>query len=197
MGLKTLSGGGGGGFQAPRVPQKLYLLLKYSSTECMNLHHNPTPNRCVNLCQLILITTYLYRPQNEVWGKVIVLLVCVILFTGGGGLCLGESLSRGSLSRGVSVQGVSVWETPWTEIPPYGKERAVRILLKCKLVKNVYCNEYSPHSQAYMALHIHSYFSRYFAQPMVTNIKKRLQSEGVLTIIFPCILRKYHQIGLD
>ena len=90
FGPENFKRGRGGGFQAPRVPQKLYLLLKYSTTECMNLHHNPTPNRCVNLCQLILITTYLYRPQNEVWGKVIVLLVCVILFTGGGGLCQGR-----------------------------------------------------------------------------------------------------------
>ena len=50
----------------------------------------------------------------------------------GGGLCLGVSggslsggsLTRGSLTRGVSVRGD----------PPYGNERAVRILLECILV---------------------------------------------------------------
>ena len=62
-----------------------------------------------------------------------------------GGLCPGWSLSRGSLSRGVSVQvevsvqgwvsvqGVSVREmsgkSPDRD-PPYGEERAVRILLE-------------------------------------------------------------------
>ena len=42
-----------------------------------------------------------------------------------------RSLSRGSLSRGVSVggRGVSVRNTP-----PYGNERAVRILLECIFV---------------------------------------------------------------
>ena len=53
--------------------------------------YESAPNRC--------------PPENEVWSKVIFLLACVILFTGGGGLCLWESLSRGSLSKGVSVQG--------------------------------------------------------------------------------------------
>ena len=42
----------------------------------------------------------------------------------------GGSLSRMvSVGGGVSVQGVSVKETP-----PYGNERAVRILLECILV---------------------------------------------------------------
>ena len=48
-----------------------------------------------------------------------------------GGLCPG---------RGVSVQGealsgrVSVWGVSIREIPPYGNERALRILLECILV---------------------------------------------------------------
>ena len=69
--------------------------------------------------------------------------VSVILFTGGswslswgeGDLCPG-----GSLSGGVSVWGglcpgrVSVWGSMSWRPPPYGNERAVRILLECILV---------------------------------------------------------------
>ena len=43
-------------------------------------------------------------------------------------LCLGRSLS------GEGLSGVSVRDTPLTEIPPYCKEQAVRILLECILV---------------------------------------------------------------
>ena len=66
--------------------------------------------------------------------------VSVILFTGGvsvsvlggGGLCPGGSLSGGG---GGSVQGEgSVWRVSVMETPPYGNERAVRILLECILV---------------------------------------------------------------
>ena len=79
-------------------------------------------------------------PANEVWGKVMFLHLCVILFTGGGGLCLSMhhrshdrgvsvrgSLSGGSLSRGVSgwgggsLQGVSFWWGSLSGRPPYGK----------------------------------------------------------------------------
>ena len=63
-----------------------------------------------------------YRPQTKLWeGNVLHL--SVILFTGGG-----RSLSRGSLSSGVSVQ---------LDPPLQGKERAVRILLECILVKKI------------------------------------------------------------
>ena len=50
----------------------------------------------------------------------------------GGGLCLG-----GSLSRGVSVQGgwgLCQGDPLPRQRPPYGNERAVRILLECILV---------------------------------------------------------------
>ena len=83
----------------------------------------------------LVVSRIFYRPQTK--------FVKVLFSTG---VCLSTDGGFRSLSRGVSVR-----ETPWTEIPQYGKERAVRILLKCILVKNVYCNEYSPHSQAYMA----------------------------------------------
>ena len=64
--------------------------------------------------------------------------VSVILFTGGvsvsvlegGGLCPGGSLSGGALSRGWALSGGSLSWRP----PPYGNERAVRILLECILV---------------------------------------------------------------
>ena len=56
------------------------------------------------------------------------------------GLCLGVSVHGGSLFGGlclrrISVQGVSVRENP-----PYGNERAVRILLECILVEVYYQN---------------------------------------------------------
>ena len=58
-------------------------------------------------------------PANEVWGKIIFLHLCVILFTvgGGGSLCPSMhhrshekrgSLSRGSLSMGVSRRSLSM-----------------------------------------------------------------------------------------
>ena len=51
-----------------------------------------------------------------------------------GGLCPEEvSVQRGSLSRGgLCPEGASV-----REIPLYGKERTVRILLECFLVLNI------------------------------------------------------------
>ena len=49
----------------------------------------------------------LLLPANEVWGKVMFLHLCVILFTGqGGGLC--PSIHHKSHDRRFSVQGVSV-----------------------------------------------------------------------------------------
>ena len=56
------------------------------------------------------------------------------------GVSVGGALPRGvSVQGGISVQGGlfpggSVKETPRTENPPYGKERAVHILLECILV---------------------------------------------------------------
>ena len=74
---------------------------------------------------------------------------CVCHFVHGGvsvwgvsvqeGICPGGYLSRGSLSGGalclggVSVQGGLCQGDP-LDRPPYGKERAVRILLECILV---------------------------------------------------------------
>ena len=77
---------------------------------------------------------YFYRPQTKfatvmfsqmsvcLRGEGILVSVQGVSFQGV--LCPGGSLSRESLSRGVSV----------TETPPYGNERAVRILLECILV---------------------------------------------------------------
>ena len=82
----------------------------------------------------------LLSPANEVWGKVMFLRLCVILFTGGicmmslpvwqpvgGGivsvqedLCLGGSLSRGSLSvRGLCLGGSLLGKPPTRTPPPY------------------------------------------------------------------------------
>ena len=67
-----------------------------------------------------------------------------------GGLCPGGFC--GGLYPGISAPGVSVQEVPgnwglcsggslqgipWTQIPLYGEERAVRILLECFLVDNL------------------------------------------------------------
>ena len=98
----------------------------------------------------------LLPPANEVWGKVMFLHLCVILFTGRGvsvPACItghmtgGASLSRGSLSLGVSIWGVSVQVgfcrgggalCPGGGLcqayPSYGNEQAVRILMECILV---------------------------------------------------------------
>ena len=69
-------------------------------------------------------------PATKLRKKVMFLHLCVILFTGGylsegGGLYVGVSVRVGSLSRG---RGLCQGD------PPYGKERAVRILLECILV---------------------------------------------------------------
>ena len=42
---------------------------------------------------------FLLPPANEVWGKVMLLHLCVILFTGGGGLPPWESASRGLVGQ--------------------------------------------------------------------------------------------------
>ena len=59
-----------------------------------------------------------------------------------GGLCSSmhhrshdQGVPRGSLSKG---GGVSVRETPLGQRPPYGNERAVRILLECILVHHFF-----------------------------------------------------------
>ena len=81
-------------------------------------------------------------PANEIWGKVMFLHLCAILFTGGGGprfLSRGVSVSvQGGLSRGVFLGKGCQGDLPWTETPPpYGNELAVRILLECILVRFV------------------------------------------------------------
>ena len=68
----------------------------------------------------------LLPPANEVWGKVIFLLACVILFTGGSlfrgrGLCPGRVSVQLGLCPGGLCQGDAT----------NGKERAVRTLLEC------------------------------------------------------------------
>ena len=84
--------------------------------------------------------------------------LCVILVTGGSlsqhapqvtwpggslsggslskGLCPGGSLSGGSLSGGLCPGRVSLSRGSLLGRPPYGNERAVRILLECILIQN-------------------------------------------------------------
>ena len=77
---------------------------------------------------------YYYRPQRS-WGKVMFLHVSVILFTGGsrslsmGGLCPG-----GGLCQGVSLSGRGLCHGD----PTYGNEQAVRILLECILIVQIF-----------------------------------------------------------
>ena len=65
--------------------------------------------------------------------------------SGEGGSLSGRVSVWGSLSRGISVQEGSVWggslprEIPPDGDLPYGKERAIRILLECILVLKSQC----------------------------------------------------------
>ena len=57
----------------------------------------------------------------------------------GRGPCPGGSLSRWVSVRGVSVLGVlGRGDPPGQRLPPYGNEWAVRILLECILVGNLF-----------------------------------------------------------
>ena len=58
-----------------------------------------------------------------------------------GGLCSGGVSVRGVSVQKVSGQGVSVWETDVQRTQPYGKERAVCILLECILVYQLLPNK--------------------------------------------------------
>ena len=87
--------------------------------------------------QSYIFSMWLLPPANEVWGKVIFLHLCVILFTGGGGLPPGGSLppggvciqgglhpGGGSASGGSVCRGVCIWEESasrggWAD-PPIG-----------------------------------------------------------------------------
>ena len=70
-------------------------------------------------------------PANEVCDGYVFTDVC---------LSTGRSLSGGSLSGGLCLGGLCPGREslsgrpPWTETPPYGNKRAVRILLECILV---------------------------------------------------------------
>ena len=68
-------------------------------------------------------------PANEVWGKLMLLHLCVILFTEGGGRRLppGESASRGLVGQTPAPPNWILRDTV--------NERAVRILLECILVR--------------------------------------------------------------
>ena len=95
--------------------------------------------------------------KRSLESKVMFLHLSVILFTGGGGICVQRGFCRGGLCpgmTGVSVQGISGGGglCPGTRgifqsrvsvqgglcqrppPPPYGKEWAARILLECSLV---------------------------------------------------------------
>ena len=107
--------------------------------------------------------TYTFLPSaNQVWRKAMFLLACVILFTGVAGLCMmslpvwlpGPMFLLGSLclwshvpSRWDSVSGPMFLPgqkpPPHRDLPPptHGKERAVRILLKCILVVLFNCHK--------------------------------------------------------
>ena len=70
------------------------------------------------------------NPGNEVWGKVMFLLTCVILFLGGRGSLYDVTSCLADWShvpyRGFSVQ----WGSLSGRSPLYGDDRAVRILLE-------------------------------------------------------------------
>ena len=78
---------------------------------------------------------FLLPPTNEVWGKVLLLHLCVILFTRGVGFsaCITGHMSRGDLHPG----GGSAFGEGLGRPPAKLEKRAVRILLECILVDSV------------------------------------------------------------
>ena len=83
-----------------------------------------------NKCKPTTVKTLLIclPPTNEVWGKVMFLHLCVILFTGGGlhpgglhpgGVCIGEG--GGSASRGVCIQEAGGGQTPLSDTTGYSQ----------------------------------------------------------------------------
>ena len=115
-------------------------------THTDNLNHRLNLNtKCKHLKQTMF---NLLSPANEVWGKVMFLHMCVILFTGG----WLPSMHHMSHVQGVCIVGVwiqgdqthkSAYRRGWAD-PPLPKihgilwdtvnKRAVRILLECILV---------------------------------------------------------------
>ena len=96
-------------------------------------------------CTVKKPTTSSLPPANEVWGKVMFLHLSVILFTGGGSRWVYLGGGEGGLCPGGSLSGEGLCQ----EDPPYGKERAVRILLECILVILMFTSSFEclPHKQ--------------------------------------------------
>ena len=71
-----------------------------------------------------------------------ILHLCVILFTWGeGGLCQGDPPGQRPPPWTETYppgQRPPPWTETWTETPPYGNERAVRILLECILISQYF-----------------------------------------------------------
>ena len=115
-------------------------------------------------------------PAKEVWGKVMFLHLCVILFTGGDWL---PSMHHRSHDQGVCLWGVCLWEIclwgvciqgdlhpGWADSPPppeiHGilqdtvNKRVVRILLECINVK------FAASCKEDLSVKFHSCFSHNF-----------------------------------
>ena len=82
------------------------------------------------------VPTRMFLPPANVWGKVMFLLACVILFPGGRSLY--DDTSCLVVWSPVPSRGLRLWSHVSSgggvSDPPYGKERAVHILLECILV---------------------------------------------------------------
>ena len=99
-----------------------------------------------NKCSTYDIKTLLIclPPANEVWGKVMFLHLCVILFTGEGSTWGGVLHPGGRLHRGVDLHPggsafrrglhAGVGRPPYWMLRDTVNERAVHILLECILV---------------------------------------------------------------
>ena len=86
---------------------------------------------------------------NEVWGKVMFLHLCVILFTG---------------------EGVSLTETPRGQRPPYGKEQIPQKLVMVSLVQKIKFPQ-NIYNTSFQTNEISKYFIKFFcASPiLITN----------------------------
>ena len=125
-----------------------FIVLELSFSGFIHIHviaaesthppHPPAPSTKCTVPFAWVVSSFrtLLPPANEVWGKVIFLHLCVILFTGGGSAWAGTPLAGTHPQAGT--------HPPWQVHPreqcmlgDTGYKRAVRILLECILVESM------------------------------------------------------------
>ena len=111
----------------------------------------------------LVVSRIFYRPQTK---------FAKVLFSTG--VCLSTDGGFRFLSRGVSVR-----ETPRTDIPPYGNERAVCILLECILVIHKFIHllriHFYQHSLYWIKRNYFKCYFEFFANINLSKIWQRFQ----------------------